>query len=214
MEYCIHNKFLKVRISTCSAEIQSICSKNGTEYLWQGDPSYWAGRAPTLFPYVGRLTEQAYTYENQRYSMGIHGFTLDAEFRLEFLDENRLRLALSDSPETLKQYPFRFCLTVEYYLQGNRLGVCYQVENRDEKSMYFGLGGHPGFRVPLEAGKKFEDYYLEFSEPCQPNRVKFTKECFITGEEPPILWSNSSFYGCTTTYLTKTLWYLRIPQSR
>ena len=29
--------------------------------------------------------------------------------------------------------------------------------------MYFGLGGHPGFNVPLEAGLSFEDYCLEFS---------------------------------------------------
>ena len=29
-------------------------------------------------------------------------------------------------------------------------------------------GGHPGFRVPLEAGKNFEDYRLTFARPSRP----------------------------------------------
>ena len=30
--------------------------------MWNGDPAYWKGRAPNLFPYVGRLTNDCYTY--------------------------------------------------------------------------------------------------------------------------------------------------------
>ena len=48
--------------------------------------------------------------------------------------------------------------------------------------MYFGLGGHPGFNVPLEAGLSFEDYCLEFSEKANPSRVLFTDDCYRTGE--------------------------------
>ena len=29
--------------------------------------------------------------------------------------------------------------------------------------MYFGIGGHPAFNVPLESSLTFEDYYLSFS---------------------------------------------------
>ena len=31
--------------------------------------------------------------------------------------------------------------------------------------MIFGFGGHPGFNVPLEKGKHFEDYRLRFAQP-------------------------------------------------
>ena len=52
MEYILENEQLKVTVSDAGAEIRSIVGKKtGTEYLWQGDPTYWAGRAPgTLKP--------------------------------------------------------------------------------------------------------------------------------------------------------------------
>ena len=64
------------------------------------------------------------------------------------------------------------------------LHVEITVENKDGKTMYFGLGGHPGINVPLEKGLRFEDYVLEVP-PCQPRRVEFTPACFITGREFP-----------------------------
>jgi len=36
------------------------------------------------------------------------------------------------------------------------------VRNTGDGTMYFGVGGHPGFRVPLEKGLAFEDYALAF----------------------------------------------------
>lgn len=185
MEHSIQNEFFKVTVSQKGAELQSIRSADGTEYLWQGDPAFWEGRAPTLFPYVGRLTRESYTYDNKLYHMEIHGFAPNAQFRLTRLEPSRMGLLLSDSAETLEKYPFHFAFEVEYALEGNRLTVTYRVENRDSKTMYFGLGGHPGFRVPLEPGKKFDDYYLEFAEPCLPDQVQFSEACFITGEETP-----------------------------
>ena len=50
--------------------------------------------------------------------------------------------------------------------------------------MYFGLGGHPGNNVPLEEGLSFTDSALEFP-PCQPRRVEFTPDSFITGKKDP-----------------------------
>ena len=58
--------------------------------------------------------------------------------------------------------------------------------------MYFGLGGHPGFRVPLTEGKHFEDYCLRFAEPCSPKRVGFTPDCFVTGENTEYTLSNGT----------------------
>ena len=59
---------------------------------------------------------------------------------------------------TLVRYPFDFTLRVIYALNGNKVEIVYQVENRSDRHMPFGIGGHPGFNVPLAAGKQFEEY--------------------------------------------------------
>ena len=57
MLYTIKNEALKVVIDNHGAELHSIQTLDGTEYLWQGDPAVWNGQAPNLFPYVARLTD-------------------------------------------------------------------------------------------------------------------------------------------------------------
>ena len=49
--------------------------------------------------------------------------------------------------------------------------------------MPFGIGGYPGFNVPLEEGERFEDYELEFACPCQPDRVGFTPAVYLSGHD-------------------------------
>ena len=94
-------------------------------------------------------------------------------------------LALTDSEETLAQYPRRFALRMIYALEGDTLLVTHEVENRDVRTMYFGLGGHPGFNVPLEEGVDFADYRLRFGKPCAPVRVGFSSDCFVNGGDVP-----------------------------
>lgn len=53
--------------------------------------------------------------------------------------------------------------------------------------MYFGVGGHPGFQVPMEEGTDFEDYYLDFGPEAKPLRVGMSEDCFVTGEDTPFL---------------------------
>lgn len=60
MLYSIETAALRVCVSDLGAELQSILAADGTEYLWQGDPAYWKDRAPTIFPYVARLTDGVY----------------------------------------------------------------------------------------------------------------------------------------------------------
>ena len=74
MEYTIQNQELSVTVSDFGAELRSIRSKDGTEYLWQGDPTFWKDRAPNIFPYVARLTEGKYSLKGREYQMKIHGF--------------------------------------------------------------------------------------------------------------------------------------------
>ena len=116
--------------------------------------------------------------------MDIHGFAKDSVFTCEKASENELVFTLEDSEETLAQYPFHFQLEIRYQLLGKALKVLYSVRNKDVKTMYFGIGGHPGFNVPMEDGLSFDDYELRFSEPCKPQRILFSKECFVEGKSP------------------------------
>ena len=179
--YTIQNEFLTVTVAGRGAELQSILGADGTEYLWQGDPAYWPDRALNIFPYVARLTDGVYCLDDQQYDMKIHGFAKNCVFTLLSNTGTELLLELRDSPETLRQYPRRFVFRVRYILDGRTIRITYEVENRDTRMLYFGLGGHPGFQVPLEAGKRFEDYRLHFGKPCSPKRVDFTEDCFRAG---------------------------------
>ena len=179
----IGNEFLTVTASEQGAELWSLKGRDGTEYLWQGDRTYWTDRAPNLFPYVARLTEGSYWLDGKRWHMDIHGLAPYCRFQLAEKSDRHMTFLLTDSPDTRVCYPRRFAFRVRYALEEQRLKITYTVENRDEKTMYFGLGGHPGFRVPLREGKCFTDYRLRFSHPCSPVRVGFTPDCFRSGRD-------------------------------
>lgn len=178
----IQNEHLCLTVDTLGAQMMSLRAQ-GTEYLWQGDPQYWPDRAPTLFPFIGRLTNNSYRFRGKTYPMGIHGFAAASEFSPVEQSSDRLVLSLSSSIVTLVQYPFDFSLEITYQLKGSTVEITYQVRNLDSKTMPFGIGGHPGFRVPLAEGERFDDYLLEFSESCQPDRVGFTPEVFLSGHD-------------------------------
>ena len=75
MDYQLKNNFLTVTLSDQGAEIQSVKDVNsGREYIWQADPKIWGRHAPVLFPVVGRLKDDQYTYDGKTYHMGQHGF--------------------------------------------------------------------------------------------------------------------------------------------
>lgn len=181
----LENSRLRLTVDSLGAQMMSLQTLDGREYLWQGDPRYWCDRAPVLFPFVGRLTGNSYRYGGQVYSMGIHGFAAHQDFSRLCPEPNRLVLQLTDNRETREQYPFAFSLNIIYELIDNRVQVTYQVENTGTGVLPFGIGGHPGFRVPLEEGEQFNDYILEFTGGCQPDRVGFTPQVFLSGQDQP-----------------------------
>lgn len=183
MIYTIENEKLKVQISDRGAELMSIQTKDGTEYLWQGDEKYWGDRALNLFPYIARLTQGKYTVNGQTYEMTIHGFVNYSVLEAEVQEADRIVFLLTQNEETLKMYPFHFSYRVEYALEDDRLNVKFSVDNTDDKMMYFGIGGHPGFNVPLDKALSFEDYYLEFDEVKNPVRVGISPTCFVDGND-------------------------------
>ena len=187
MMYILENENLRVKISSLGAELQSIRRPaTDTEYLWQGDPAYWGRRASNLFPVCGRLAGGGYTYGGQRYEMGSHGFARNKEWTVLRQKADTLTLQLLPDEDTLAAYPFRFGMEMTYTLTGDSLSVTTVVRNEDHKTMPFAIGGHPGFNVPLTEGERFEDYYIEFDQPCQPLAFALAENCFFTGEMKPL----------------------------
>ena len=179
----LKNDAVCLTVDTLGAQMMSLKRADGVEYLWQADPQYWADRAPNLFPFIGRLTNDSYRYLGKVYPMHIHGFAASMEFTLAEQTENSITMALGHSQETLTQYPFEFLFQIVYTLRENTVDITYRVDNHSERTMPFGVGGHPGFRVPLMDGEKFEDYALSFSCPCQPDRVGFSPAVYMNGHD-------------------------------
>lgn len=183
MDYCLENEILKIRVASFGGELQSVIrKKNNKEYLWQGDPKYWREKAPNLFPYIARLTDGKYLLEEEEYSMQIHGIVKYRELNVE-ATEQELVFFLESDRETQKQYPFQFRYEVRYRLEKERILITYQVKNRGSRTMYFGIGGHPGFQVPWAEETSFQDYELCFPEADRPIRILFSDDCFVEGEE-------------------------------
>ena len=186
--YHILNDELQLTISSMGAELQSVTDiSTKQEYLWNGDPAYWPRRSPILFPFVGCLKNNSYRYEENTYSMPRHGFARDMDFERVFHSEDMIQFRLVSNESTYAQYPFHFSMEVTYQLDGKKLHVEYKVENKDKKTMYFGAGGHPGINLPMEMGLSFEDYELEFSSSCEPERILFSSQCFVEGKSAFVL---------------------------
>ena len=115
--------------------------------------------------------------------MKIHGFASACEFEVAEQTESSVTFALHDNEVTRAQFPFAFLFKVRYALKENTVEVTYTVDNPADEMLHFGLGGHPGFNVPLKEGTAFEDYYLRFSQPCEPDRVGFSSELLVSGTD-------------------------------
>ena len=146
MLHYLENDILKITVDTHGAELSSIFNKKeNKEKLWQGDPEFWGRKSPVLFPVVGKYKNGKTTYEGKEYFSGQHGFARDSEFTLVEKTENKLSFELLSNEETLKQYPFRFRLVCSFELNNDRIIVGWNVENIDDKKIYFSIGAHPAF---------------------------------------------------------------------
>ena len=186
MIYTLKNEFLTVNISDKGAEIVSVKSPDGCEYIWQGNEKYWAGQTPLMFPICGRLFGGKYTYGDKEYEMTLHGFARRSVFSVEDVTESSARFSLTEDDDSLAKYPFPFKLTIEYRLCDKTVFGGIKVENTGDGILPFAAGLHPGFNVPLDGGS-FEDCYIEFSEPCSPDKIGLSDTCFLTGK-------NEAFY--------------------
>ena len=157
---------LEIITTPSGAELTSI-KYHGEEFLHQGEKVldsngkvYWKRRAPILFPIVGSLKNNTTIINGEKFEMLQHGFARDMRFDILKISEREHIYVLKYNQETLKMYPFKFELYVSYLIDNNKLIVKYKVKNLDDKTMFFGIGGHPAFAINLKENK----YRLEFDE--------------------------------------------------
>jgi galactose mutarotase-like enzyme len=188
----IKNDKLKVEVSEHGAELLSIKDNGGEEYLWQGDPAYWGRRSPILFPIVGTVCDNTYRVNGKAYHLTRHGFARDMDFRLLAKGDEQVVFGLHDTAETLERYPFHFNLAVSYKLTDNRIHVVWHVENTDDKTICFQIGGHPAFLVPgAKAGEPVQGA-MRFDN-AEPMRVFINKDGFLTKGYHPFATENGLF---------------------
>ena len=139
---------LTLTVAPLGAEMQSF-AKGGKELLWQGDPTWWSGRAPILFPIVGPAPGGRLRIDVFEAEMAQHGFARQSQFLLEESSATSCRHVLIDSEATRAQYPFSFRLAVSHALEGGTLKVSAEVTNTGDAPLPFCLGFHPAFAWPL-----------------------------------------------------------------
>ena len=159
MEITISKSNLSATICLKGAELKSL-SNNQTkrEYIWNGNPEFWGKHSPILFPIVGTLKKNSYSYNNKNYELPRHGFARDLNFELIYKSDYEAIFSLKSFDETLKKYPFNFELQIIYTLSESNLTVCYKVFNKNQFEMPFSIGGHPAFALE----KDFDNYSLLF----------------------------------------------------
>ena len=186
MIYSIENSQLKISVNTFGAQLWSVYSKQtDTEYLWQGDPAFWGGRAYNLFPFIGRMYEGKFRYANKEYTSRCHGLARYFEFVLESQTDKQLVFLLTDTEEMKSEYPFAFEYRVTFILEGATLTTEHSVFNKDNRELICAFGGHPGINVPFGKGK-FEDYYVEFSQATPARRLALSEpRKLMTGTSEP-----------------------------
>lgn len=145
----LKNEYLTVLINEAGAELSSVKSSDGIEYMWQADKTFWGRHAPVLFPIVGRLKDDQYTVAGQAYHMGQHGFARDNDFTVVNQTATQATFELTDSRATREMYPYAFRLRLIYTLTDHELTVNYNVHNPANQELLFSVGGHPAFNVPL-----------------------------------------------------------------
>lgn len=158
----LQNPALLVEIAEQGAELHRLRRiTTGLDYLWPGDPASWSRQAPVLFPFVGRLKDDQYTYQGHVFHQTQHGFARDRRFTVVAQGPDWVELTLQDDAASHQVYPFAFQLTVTYRLVGAELAIAYTVTNpAPTTTLLYALGAHPGFRVPLTPAGRFESTQL------------------------------------------------------
>lgn len=166
MLYTIENDSFVVSIDSYGAELTSVKRKEDfREYVWDAHTDAWNKHSPVLFPYIGFCKNNSIKYDGEIYPATKHGFARDKEFCVEGRESNSISFSLLYDNESLVTYPFKFKLILKYVLENNELSIYYEVNNMDDKTIYFSLGAHPAF--------------MGINESLTGNKICIHKDCVL-----------------------------------
>lgn len=175
-------------LNTKGGELVSFKDADKTEYIWCGDPAYWSGRNPVLFPIVGTLKDGRVRINGQECKMARHGFARGSEFTVAEQGEDYAVFELRESPNTLAQYPFPFLLRVRHQLLEGGFSTTFEVVNTGDSPLPFCAGAHTAFNCPLHEGEHFDDYLLIFDQEEDSDSLALTPAGTLApGKRVPIL---------------------------
>ena len=180
MNISISDGALRATIDTYGGKIVGL-TDGSREYVWQETYCYWPDRAGILFPTSGRVYGGEMTYAGGRYAMPLHGFAYTSEMKVADKSVSSLTLMMSGDG-TDGMYPFPFELRVTYTVAGMRLNVDAAVTNTGKKDMYYTMGFHPWFNVPIESGHDFSEYSVSFPNAGAVQRCVMSAGVLDTGK--------------------------------
>jgi len=168
------------------------------------------GKAAILWPAVGSSIpvgaepvngkiDSAYDYDGKRYPMPQHGFARLKAWRVlrswANSSEAGVEVLLTDDTDSRKQYPFGFEVRVTYRVTEGRVELQHVVKAAGDNTapMFFSIGNHIAFAVPLVPGSPVESITLE-----SPSRVEYLRGADTTPSGatrersfvPPVLLKN------------------------
>jgi galactose mutarotase-like enzyme len=170
---CLHSDALAAHIDPQGAQLSLLRDAQGRDLLWDGDPRFWSGRAPVLFPIVGALRGGRYRWDSHLYDLPRHGFARGRRFEVVKASSRDALLRLRADNATRAVYPFDFELDLSFALNGAQLDVTATVRNTGAAQIPASIGFHPAFRWPLPGGSPRHTHWLEFEfdEPAPVRRL-------------------------------------------
>ena len=176
---------LTAEVDPLGAELSSLRDADGRELMTDADPAFWSGRAPLLFPIVGRLAGDILCVDGRTYPMKQHGFARRLPFAVVSAETDRAVFALTDSAETRAQYPFAFRLEVAFSLADATLSIDVTVSNPGEVPLPASFGFHPAFAWPLPYGRARDEHRIVF-DVHEPGPLRaLGRDGTIVSEERP-----------------------------
>jgi len=161
----IRSEHLTAEISPHGAELIRLQDRDGRDLLWNGCEKWWTGRAPLLFPIVGRLPNDVAMFDGKMFSMRQHGFARNKQFSIVGASVSECIFRLASDDETRQQFPFEFVLEIVVAIEDATLRIGATVFNESSRAMPVSFGFHPAFRWPLPYGGSRQDHEIRFEKP-------------------------------------------------
>lgn len=173
---------LSAAIDPFGAELHSLTDADGRELMTDADPAFWTGRAPILFPIVGRVHGDVIRVDGREYPMPKHGFARRSPFEVVETEDAHVSFALTDTPETRAAYPFAFRLKIAFRLKDATVSIEATIANPGSAPLPAQFGFHPAFAWPLPFGRDWSAHRILFEQDEPSALLGVTRNGFIARE--------------------------------